>query len=212
MLSDETAHYNGQHDKAAPRYEEFAVGSQFSCEVTIADHSTPFGSRGTPFPNKKAAKHHAAGLAVAWLREQGLLKEQDASANAQALAVKKEHEENHEHKGAVQTLTGKHRNVKSRYSWLTVYLEICQKLHINPPRYEISFDGLLTSGFVVFDQGKVPEELRGKVVGRVTKVYGRKAARTELANQAIDALVQYMTNQLALAEKAKENAEEMEIA
>lgn len=55
-----------------PDFQLFTVGSQFSCEVKLAEHPDEvLGSRETTFPSKKLAKAAAAKSAVNWLQSNG---------------------------------------------------------------------------------------------------------------------------------------------
>jgi hypothetical protein len=70
-LTTEFANTNGPG--SIPQYQYFAVGLQFSCEVTIPIHDTPFGSKTVPFRSQKLARDNAAKEAVQWLKENGHL-------------------------------------------------------------------------------------------------------------------------------------------
>lgn len=63
-------------------FQEFALGSSYSMEVTISDRpNEPFGSRNSLFNSKKAAKVNAAREAVRWLRENEHMPEKDHRSN-----------------------------------------------------------------------------------------------------------------------------------
>ena len=57
-------------EKSSPDFQEFRIGTQYSCELTLPSHAgIIFGSRTRALPSKKAARNAAARDAVVWLRE-----------------------------------------------------------------------------------------------------------------------------------------------
>jgi hypothetical protein len=58
-----------------PTYSDFLLGQQFYCVLSVDNGPNPpliFGSKETVFTTKKAARHHAAKLAVQHFQSQGL--------------------------------------------------------------------------------------------------------------------------------------------
>lgn len=67
--------YITEYPPASPIYTEYALGLNYACECLVSKRpDAPFGSRSTPFPNKKAARANAAREALLWLQENGYAK------------------------------------------------------------------------------------------------------------------------------------------
>lgn len=89
-----TQEYSNATTTPAPLYQDYSVGKQFACEVTLKERSSkPFGGQDKLFMSKKAAKANAAREAVIWLREQGHMGEhgppkKKAKINGAAIALR----------------------------------------------------------------------------------------------------------------------------
>ncbi|MCJ1246974.1 hypothetical protein MMC30_004185 [Trapelia coarctata] len=169
--------YAGDPSGDGPKYYEFTDNmTNFSYEVTLPPHQTPFGDRNTLFKNKKAAKSHAAREAVQSLIQQGYL---DADGS-----VKKKKKAK-----LGLAVTVERGEEEGEKSWGMKVNDLCTLLSITPPTYRLSpTDPTLApnvlSGAAYFPHDPTIISLLGPTggpIGEVRHLLGKNQAKKECA-------------------------------
>ena len=190
---------------SAPKYQTFALGLQFSVVLTFSlypDHA--FGSKTTPFASKKDAQTAAAKEAVLFLINQGHLdengrpaKKRKATANTSPIPNRKA--------GASSYGTLRFRTFddgakcievpKSMTSITQRTAELAILLGLMPPQYHLvpatpQTASILNGHAVIGNAGESGLPGVTGPIGKVEQVFGKTAAKSEIAGQVWEVLVQ----------------------
>ncbi|KAF2458212.1 hypothetical protein BDY21DRAFT_363134 [Lineolata rhizophorae] len=173
-----------------PVYQEYQLGSGFSCEVKLPQfRPEPYGSRFTPYRSKKLAKAGSARDAVIWLRAQGHMRandsrpaQQPASKNAPLLPV---------------PIPNKNNQFAFQVD------EFCNELDLSAPEYRIVAEDprlpKVFSGAAYF----LRDPAIGGPIAPFRNIYGKKQAKEECAKGVLTYLH-------ALVAKREEKLRELE--
>lgn len=173
MLTEYHQHVNPSQ---GPIYNNYSIGLSFSTTCTIPSRpSLPFGSPTLPFPSKKAARAHAARLAVEHLIDAGEL---TPDGNPRA---RKKIKLGSGSAAAVRITDGKGLEVKRDATYTQKVNDAYNLLGLSTPMYVLA--PASTSAPSIFSgHAEFPNEpaLPGEI-GEVRNVFGRKNAKEEIA-------------------------------
>ncbi|MCJ1266273.1 hypothetical protein MMC22_006156 [Lobaria immixta] len=169
--------HSGSIADGGPVFTEYAVGGGFGCTCTIPLSPDPFGSASEFFSSKKAARNNAAKEAMKYLIDQGHVNP-DGSVKAKKKAKL----------GTAVKVEGKKLEVNRDTTYAQRVNELCPLLGVNTPTYRLSAESPSApnhlSGAAYFSgEPRLPEKY-----GEVRNVYGKKAAKEEVARGVWEAL------------------------
>ncbi|KAF3002366.1 hypothetical protein E8E13_000255 [Curvularia kusanoi] len=173
----------------APSYEEFQVGTRFACLVSLEGHATPFSTLDALFSSKKAARQHAAGCAVAHLKEAGRWPESVSGSG-----IKKRKATSTPPLGSASAPAGSSAAAQVQ--------ALAHSLGFESPEYRFQTDGgaaaapdLHTVSCFFRNGGR-----HAGPIGEVRNVFGRKKAREECARLVLGYLEEVRRERLKVAE------------
>ncbi|KAF2429435.1 hypothetical protein EJ08DRAFT_279005 [Tothia fuscella] len=171
--------YMNHDGVSCPTYDFYMLDLQFACEVTIPDHDGPFGSQTQPFRSQKLAQANAAREAVLWLRQKGLLNDDDRPAKRRKSENSFHSVQSHDDTTTVGKSYGQH------------VTELCKKLDITTPEYIcVVTDGSFTNCAAHFVSNF--HISRGEPIGVVENVFGKAKAKEECAKEVVRFLEEYI--------------------
>ena len=174
-----------------PLYTDYELGTRFACLVELEGYSKPFSSLDALFSNKKAARQHAAGCAVAHLKTLGLwpddvggIKKRKAAANTANLFPE----------DASNAVTG----TDAKSTALSQVVALANFLSLGCPEYRFESDATnLHTVSCFFKNGGRHEG----PIGEVRNVLGKKRAKEECARLVLEYLSEERKRREAIAAK-----------
>ncbi|PVH98382.1 hypothetical protein DM02DRAFT_643637 [Periconia macrospinosa] len=190
-----------------PTYNDYQVGSGFSCLATIEGYPESFGSLEPPyFSNKKAARQQAARCAVEYFQTAGLWPETytDAGGIKKRKATSNNNSSNNNNSSGSDSTTPIPLNPDaaaspggSSYAQRVAQLAIT--LGLPTPQYNFSSvpeaPGLLTASCVFKNSAHAGP------IGEVRHIRGRKKAKEECARLTLEYLIGVKEQRMTFAQK-----------
>ena len=190
-----TEYFNLNHNGSTqpPVYTFYSLGSHYACTVTSPTISTDqqFGSPTTSFPSKKQAQRHAAAAAVQFLISEGRL-----ASDGSTLARKAPKSVSSNGGSSVRFRTPtRHENgpaieVVKEATYAQRINDLAPMLGLSTPVYQLHPESTnapnILSGYVSFPNSSRDLPAR---VGEVRHVFGKKAAKEQVAKGAWEVLV-----------------------
>jgi len=170
-------------EKSSPDFQEFRIGTQYSCELTLPSHAgIIFGSRTRALPSKKAARNAAARDAVVWLREDKRIPATDEFIS----------------KSPNTSMRSDDVASPTENSYIQQVEKLCQMLGISSPRYDLkpleSDFYHCTAHFENWPGIEPP-------ICEVRNIFGKKSAKRECARAVVEYFRDRRTKNEALARR-----------
>ncbi|KAF2798946.1 hypothetical protein K505DRAFT_413993 [Melanomma pulvis-pyrius CBS 109.77] len=186
-----------------PIYNDYQLGTSFTCLVTMDGYPSPFGSQSVLFLSKKAARQHAAECAFKHLQGLGLcsegMKRAGGTKRRKSAAVDS-------HKSIVVKNDPKHPSNTSgdmvpKVSFAQRAAELSTQLSLGAPEWRYSPSDPAAPGFHTVACYFKSGGLHQGPIGEVRHIHGKKNAKEECARNTVVYLIGVRDRRLSYGQK-----------
>lgn len=191
-----------------PLYTDYVLNSTFSCEATIEGHASPFGSKSTFYPSKKAARRAAARAAVEHFRAEGLWPDDAATSPSGGIRKKKKAPPSPQPPALADATAGAPSAAGASggaASYAQQVAQLAVELALGTPTWNFTSDPAAPNVHSVSCSFDSPHARHGPI-GEVHHVIGRKKAKEACARLTLEYLITVREERLSYGRKAMEGA------